>query len=95
MTRLWPSLLGLAWVVDPATILRWHRTCKVAFNDKVTKHDLPEHGRKTVAKRSGSHKPSTSSAGIVCAEKTMSRWLASVDRPGSPINASLTKSNAP
>ena len=26
MTRLWPSLLGLARVVQPATILRWHRT---------------------------------------------------------------------
>ena len=25
MTRLWPSLLCLARVVDPATILRWHR----------------------------------------------------------------------
>jgi transposase InsO family protein len=25
MTRLWPGLLGLAQVVQPATILRWHR----------------------------------------------------------------------
>src|SRR5436309_5539501 len=25
MTRLWPSLLGSARVVEPATILRWHR----------------------------------------------------------------------
>jgi hypothetical protein len=25
MTQLWPSLLGLARVVEPATILRWHR----------------------------------------------------------------------
>ena len=25
MTRLWPSLLGLAQVVQPDTILRWHR----------------------------------------------------------------------
>src|ERR1700680_4616402 len=25
MTRIWPSLLGLARVVEPATILRWHR----------------------------------------------------------------------
>jgi hypothetical protein len=25
MTRLWPSLLGLVQVVEPATILRWHR----------------------------------------------------------------------
>src|ERR1700680_3527936 len=24
-TRLWPSLLGLVRVVEPATILRWHR----------------------------------------------------------------------
>jgi transposase InsO family protein len=26
MTRLWPGLLGLARVVQPDTILRWHRT---------------------------------------------------------------------
>src|SRR6266700_7968438 len=25
MTRLWPTLLALARVVQPATILRWHR----------------------------------------------------------------------
>ncbi len=25
MTRLWPGLLGMAQVVEPATILRWHR----------------------------------------------------------------------
>jgi hypothetical protein len=25
MTRMWPSLLGLSRVVQPATILRWHR----------------------------------------------------------------------
>jgi len=25
MTRLWPSLLGVIQVVEPATILRWHR----------------------------------------------------------------------
>jgi hypothetical protein len=25
MTRLWPSLLGMVRVVEPATILRWHR----------------------------------------------------------------------
>src|SRR5260370_23373699 len=25
MTRLWPSLLGLSRVVQPDTILRWHR----------------------------------------------------------------------
>jgi hypothetical protein len=25
MTRLWPHLLGLARVVQPATVLRWHR----------------------------------------------------------------------
>ena len=25
MTRLWPSLVGMVQVVEPATILRWHR----------------------------------------------------------------------
>jgi transposase InsO family protein len=26
MTKLWPNLLGLCQVVQPSTILRWHRT---------------------------------------------------------------------
>jgi hypothetical protein len=26
MTRIWPGLLGMAQVVQPETILRWHRT---------------------------------------------------------------------
>ncbi len=26
MTKLWPNLLGLCQVVQPNTILRWHRT---------------------------------------------------------------------
>ena len=26
MTRIWPSLIGAAQVVQPETILRWHRT---------------------------------------------------------------------
>src|SRR5262245_41190706 len=26
LTRLWPSLLGLAHVVQPDTIVRWHRS---------------------------------------------------------------------
>ena len=31
MTRLWPSLLGAAHVVQPKTILRWHRAGFTAF----------------------------------------------------------------
>src|SRR5450759_608258 len=31
MTRLWPSLLGVAQEVQPETILRWHRTGFKAF----------------------------------------------------------------
>src|SRR5438105_8425569 len=31
MTRLWPSLLGAALVVQPETILRWHRAGFTAF----------------------------------------------------------------
>ena len=34
MTRLWPSLLALARVVQPATILRWHRA---GFGNKVAR----------------------------------------------------------
>ena len=26
MTRLWPNLLDMVQVVEPATVLRWHRT---------------------------------------------------------------------
>src|SRR5258705_12211457 len=31
MTRLWPSLLGATQVVQPETILRWHRAGFEAF----------------------------------------------------------------
>ena len=31
MTRRWPSLLGAAQVVQPETILRWHRAGFTAF----------------------------------------------------------------
>jgi hypothetical protein len=31
MTRLWPSLLGMAQVVQPETILSWHRSGFKAF----------------------------------------------------------------
>ena len=31
MTQLWPSLLGAAQVVQPETILRWHRSGLKAF----------------------------------------------------------------
>jgi hypothetical protein len=31
MTRLWPSLLGAAQIVQPETILRWHRAGFIAF----------------------------------------------------------------
>jgi hypothetical protein len=31
MTRLWPDLVGMAQVVQPETILRWHRTGFKAF----------------------------------------------------------------
>jgi hypothetical protein len=31
MTRLWPSLIGVAQVVQPETILRWHRAGWKAF----------------------------------------------------------------
>jgi hypothetical protein len=31
MTRLWPSLVGAAQVVQPETILRWHRAGWKAF----------------------------------------------------------------
>jgi hypothetical protein len=31
MTRLWPGLLGVTQVVEPETILRWHRAGFKAF----------------------------------------------------------------
>jgi hypothetical protein len=31
MTRLWPNLLGMVQVVQPETILRWHRAGFKAF----------------------------------------------------------------
>src|SRR5260370_38427972 len=33
MTRLWPDLLGAAQVVQPETILRWHRAVSLLKNE--------------------------------------------------------------
>src|SRR5437588_10603893 len=41
MTRLWPSLLGMAQVVQPETILRWHRAGWKAF----LALEIPQAGR--------------------------------------------------
>ena len=38
MTRLWPNLVGLARVVQPETILRWHRAGFLAM-------EIPKEGR--------------------------------------------------
>jgi hypothetical protein len=42
MTRLWPSLLGLARVVEPATILRWQSDGVQAL----LAQEIPRPGRK-------------------------------------------------
>ena len=38
MTRLWPSLLGAAQVVQPETILRWHRAGFKMFSRWKSRH---------------------------------------------------------
>jgi len=38
MIRLWPTLLGLAQVVQPETILRWHHKGFLAL-------EIPKQGR--------------------------------------------------
>ena len=43
MTRLWPSLLGMVQVVEPATILRWHRADSGA--NGVGNHESGQGGR--------------------------------------------------
>jgi hypothetical protein len=41
ITRIWPGLLGLAQVVQPETILRWHRTGFQSF----LALEIPKAGR--------------------------------------------------
>src|SRR5215468_883805 len=54
MTRLWPSLLGAAQVVQPETILRWHRAGFKAFwrwksrNRAARPHPTDEQGKPEV-----------------------------------------------
>jgi hypothetical protein len=47
MTRLWPSLLGVVQVVQPATVLRWHRAGSRAFC--AGSHEIGQGGRGSIA----------------------------------------------
>src|SRR5712671_2619829 len=42
MTRMWPSLLGLTRVVQPATVLRWHRCGLVRASGLYVGRAFPE-----------------------------------------------------
>jgi hypothetical protein len=46
MTRLWPNLRGMAQVVQPETILRWHRA---GFNSGAGNLETGQGGRKLIA----------------------------------------------
>jgi hypothetical protein len=47
MTKLWPSLLGTAKVVQPETILRWHRAGSECSG--VGNREIGQGGRRSIA----------------------------------------------
>src|SRR5262249_12944749 len=46
MTQLWPRLLGMAQVVQPETILRWHRA--VSKSSGVGNLEIGQGGRRSI-----------------------------------------------
>ena len=68
MTRLWPSLLGVVKVVQPETILRWHRAGFRAFwrwkSRKRAGRPKIDHGLRDLIQRMSKENPQWSASRI-------------------------------
>ena len=99
MTRLWPSLLGAVQVVQPETILRWHRAgFKIFWRWKSrNRAGRPriERGLRDLIRRMSSENPLWGASrihgellmlGFEVAQSTVSKYMA---RPPKPPSATL------
>jgi transposase InsO family protein len=96
MTRLWPSLFGAAQVVQPETILRWHRTGFKAFwrwkSRKRAGRPRIDRGLRDLIQRMTKENPQWGAArihgellmlGFEVAQSTVSKYVARREHPPS------------
>src|SRR6202521_5200452 len=94
MTRLWPSLLGAAQVVQPETVLRWHRAGFKAFwrwkSRKRAGRPKIDHGLRDLIQRMSKENPQWGASrihgellmlGFEVAQSTVSKYMV---RGGTP-----------
>ena len=96
MTMLWPRLLGVAQLVQPETILRWHRAGFKAFwrwksRNRVGRPKI-DHGLRDLIQRMNSENPLWGASGIhgellmlgfEVAQSTVSKYMARPPKPPS------------
>jgi hypothetical protein len=98
MTRLWPELLGVAQVVQPETILRWHRGGFKTFwrwkSRKRAGRPKIDHGLRDLIRRISRENPQWGASrihgellmlGFEVAQSTVSKYMA---RGGTPPSQS-------
>ena len=73
MTRLWPSLLGAAQVVQPETILRWHRA---GFTALIAQAGRAAKNRSRVARSHPTNEQGKPKVGSISDPwRTVNAWL--------------------
>ena len=96
MTKLWPSLLGVAQVVQPETILRWHRSGFRAFwrwksRNRAGRPRI-DRGLRDLIRRMSKENPLWGASrihgelrmlGFEVAQSTVSKYIARTSRPPS------------
>ena len=96
MTRIWPGLLGMAQVVQPETILRWHRTGFKAFwrwkSRKRAGRPKIDRGLRDLIQRMSKENPQWGAArihgellmlGFAVAQSTVSKYMVRPSKPPS------------
>ena len=96
MTRLWPSLIGTAQVVQPETILRWHRAGFITFwrwkSRKRAGRPKIDRGLRDLIRRMSKENPQWGASrihgellmlGFAVAQSTVSKYMVRGGRPPS------------
>jgi hypothetical protein len=107
MVRLWPSLLGVAQVVQPETILRWHRMGFKAFwhwksRNRAGRPKI-DRGLRHLIQRMNNENPQWGAArihgelmmlGFEVAQSTVSKYMVRGERPPSQSWKTFLQNNA-
>src|SRR5450830_1261727 len=107
MTRLWPGLLGAAQVVQPETILRWHRTGFKAFwrwksRNRAGRPKI-DHGLRDLIQRMSKENPQWGASrihgellmlGFEVAQSTVSKYMVRGQNPPSQTWKTFLRNHA-